>query len=72
MPPPLPTLVNLTDEWDRDEPKKGNDQDNVFGLRLYLCGLVAEAGSAAGEGETQAHPHDGTDASVVGLCLLST
>ncbi len=29
-----------------------------------------EAGSAAGEGGTQGHPHDGDDALTVGLCLL--
>ncbi len=35
---------------------------NVVGVRPYLFELIAKAGSAAGEGEMQVHPHDETDA----------
>ncbi len=37
--------------------------------RSYLFELTAEAVSAAAEGETQVHPHNGADASMAGLCL---
>ncbi len=63
MPPPSPTSVDFTSMSGRYEVEEENDQDSVFRVRLYLFELIAEAGSAAGEGETQVHPRNGADAS---------
>ncbi len=53
-PPPPP--ADITDESDRDETEEENNHDNVFGVRPYLFQPIAEAGSAAGGGQTQVHP----------------
>ncbi len=39
------------------------NRDDVFGVKQYLFELMADADSAAGEGQTQVHPCDGADAS---------
>ncbi len=46
-----------------------NDHDDNFGVRPSLFDLIAEAGSAADEGETQVHPCDGADVSQRWACV---
>ncbi len=57
-PPLSPTPADFTDELDKDEMEEGDDHDEVVSaVRPYMFKSRCEADSAAGEGETQAHPH---------------
>ncbi len=52
LPPPLCTSTDFTDKWDEMFLESGCN---------CLFELIAEAGSAAGDGEMQVHLRDGAD-----------